>query len=53
MIKYCKSCLFPNTKPDLFFDDHGVCDSCNSANIKHGLNNHKENINWDKGKRTL
>jgi len=43
MIKYCTKCLFPNTKPDLFFDKDGVCDACNSANRKHGNNN---SINW-------
>ena len=50
MIKYCKKCLFPNTKPDLFFDDNGICDSCNSADIKHGTRrgNNKENIDWNK-----
>ena len=26
MIHYCKRCLFPETKPDLYFDDDGVCD---------------------------
>lgn len=28
MIKYCKQCLFPDTKPDLVFDTHGVCNAC-------------------------
>lgn len=31
MIKFCKKCLFPDTKPDLYFDEHGVCDACQSA----------------------
>jgi N-acetyl sugar amidotransferase len=30
MIKYCTNCVMPNTKPDLFFDDAGVCAACNS-----------------------
>ena len=29
MIEYCKSCLFPNTKPDLQFDAQGICSACN------------------------
>ena len=28
MINYCKLCLLPSTKPDLFFDDSGVCAAC-------------------------
>jgi len=24
----CKKCLFPNTKPDLFFDKDGICQAC-------------------------
>ena len=29
MIRYCVSCLFPETKPDLEFDESGVCSACN------------------------
>ena len=29
-IIYCTECLYPNTKPHLFFDDKGVCSACNS-----------------------
>jgi N-acetyl sugar amidotransferase len=28
MIKYCISCLLPNTKPDLYFDIQGNCSAC-------------------------
>ena len=28
---YCKTCLFPNTKPDINFNSQGICDSCVSA----------------------
>ena len=45
MVKYCKWCLFPETKPDLYFNDEGVCDACLSAKSKHGFENA---INWDK-----
>jgi N-acetyl sugar amidotransferase len=30
MIRYCARCLYPDTKPDLKFDDHGVCSACNA-----------------------
>ena len=39
--KYCKKCVMPNTKPDLFFDEEGVCDACRSAEMKGG------EIDWD------
>lgn len=28
MIRYCTSCLYPDSKPDLWFDDRGVCSAC-------------------------
>ena len=28
MLEYCKKCIMPNTKPDLFFDDEGICSAC-------------------------
>lgn len=28
MIKYCKKCVMPNTKPNLAFDEDGVCNAC-------------------------
>jgi N-acetyl sugar amidotransferase len=27
-IRYCKCCVLPETKPDLFIDDEGVCSAC-------------------------
>lgn len=33
-IKYCTRCLFPETKPDLFFNEDGVCSACVSAEQK-------------------
>lgn len=38
-VRYCKRCLFPDTKPDLYFDDEGVCDACRSSERKHGIEN--------------
>jgi len=28
MIRFCKRCLYPETKPDLWFDERGVCSAC-------------------------
>lgn len=41
-MKYCTKCVMPDTKPDLHFDEEGVCDACHSQNSK---NSH---INWEK-----
>jgi N-acetyl sugar amidotransferase len=30
MIRYCVRCLYPETKPDLFFDADGLCSACRS-----------------------
>jgi N-acetyl sugar amidotransferase len=27
-MRYCTSCLYPDSKPDLMFDDRGVCSAC-------------------------
>ena len=29
-LTYCKRCLMPDTKPDLFLDDEGICNACRS-----------------------
>jgi len=39
-MKYCKKCLYPDTKPQLTFNSKGVCSACENA-IK------KESIDWD------
>jgi len=44
-LKYCSKCLFPETKPDLFFDDLGVCSACVSAEQKNN------GIDWEKRKK--
>ncbi|MCA9813408.1 MAG: N-acetyl sugar amidotransferase [Nitrosarchaeum sp.] len=46
MIQYCKNCLFPSTKPELSFDENGICDACINAKKK-------ENIDWGKRKEEL
>ena len=39
MMIYCKTCLYPNTKPDLLFDSEGVCSACRAYEAR-------KNINW-------
>ena len=46
MIKYCKNCLLPNSKPYISFDDKSICDACNFHFRKK--NNKKKGINWKK-----
>ena len=29
MIKWCKSCVLPNTRPNIIIDKDGVCNACN------------------------
>ena len=40
MLKYCVNCLFPDTKPDLSFNDEGICSACEAAEMK------SNGINW-------
>jgi N-acetyl sugar amidotransferase len=40
-INFCKVCVFPETKPDLFFNDDGVCSACIAAEEKHN------GIDWE------
>lgn len=43
-IKYCKKCLFPETKPDLAFNDTGICSACEAADNKFN------GIDWEQRK---
>ena len=43
-LNYCKKCLFPETKPDLYFED-GICQACINAEKKDTT------IDWDKRKK--
>tara|TARA_B110000027_G_C16122199_1_gene303849 strand:- start:6910 stop:8061 length:1152 start_codon:yes stop_codon:yes gene_type:complete len=39
MLKYCVNCLFPESKPDLSFNDEGICSACEAAEMKdNGIN---------------
>ena len=42
-VKYCKKCLYPDTKPQLQFDENGVCSACTNNKVK-------QNVDW-KSKR--
>lgn len=33
-MKFCTQCVMPDTKPDLHFDENGVCDACRSQRSK-------------------
>jgi len=43
-LKYCKECLYPETKPYIKFDENGVCNACIKAKQKHI----KESIDWER-----
>jgi N-acetyl sugar amidotransferase len=46
MIRYCKRCVMPETKPDLFIDEEGVCNACRSYE-------RRKNIDWKARKEEL
>jgi N-acetyl sugar amidotransferase len=41
MLKYCRTCIVPNSRPEQVFAEDGICDACVSAGEKHGV------IDWD------
>ena len=45
-IKYCRHCVMPETKPDLFIDEDGVCSACRSFD-------QREEVDWDIRKEEL
>ena len=40
MISFCTRCIYPDTKPDLFFDEEGVCSACRSFESR-------STVDWD------
>lgn len=46
MLTYCRSCVMPDTKPDLHLDETGECNACRS------FKNRKQ-VDWDARKRAL
>ncbi|MEZ5357622.1 MAG: N-acetyl sugar amidotransferase [Candidatus Zixiibacteriota bacterium] len=45
-MKYCTRCVMPETKPDLYIDDEGVCNACRSFE-------QRQHIDWDARKTEL
>ena len=45
-IKYCKNCLYPNSKPHLFFDKSGICDACISFEKRKQINFQKRKLEF-------
>lgn len=45
-MKYCKRCVMPDTKPDLFLDEDGVCNACRSYE-------RRKDVDWDTRKQEL
>ena len=43
-MKYCVRCVLPETKPDLTFNEKGVCDACQSTELK-------KRIDWKSRKK--
>jgi N-acetyl sugar amidotransferase len=46
MLKYCCRCVMPDTKPDLYLDDEGVCNACRAYEQRSA-------IDWDGRQREL
>ncbi len=46
VIRYCRRCVMPHTKPDLYIDDEGICSACRSYE-------HRRNIDWDQRMQEL
>ncbi len=44
-IRYCNKCLFPETKPDLSFNEEGICSACVAAEQKN------IGIDWDQKRK--
>ena len=41
-INYCKNCLFPETKPNIYFDKDGICSACLNYNQRPKINFNKK-----------
>jgi N-acetyl sugar amidotransferase len=46
MIKYCRHCVYPETKPDLSLDENGMCNACRFVDVK-------DTTNWDLRRKEL
>ena len=53
-IKYCKNCLFPETKPDLAYNESGICSACTAAENKNvGIDWGRREEDFHKNNRSL
>lgn len=57
-MRYCKTCVMPDTRPDIVFDKDGVCDACHSSKKKNALidwshreNEFRELVYWAQSER--
>ena len=46
MLKYCRKCVMPHTKPDLFIDEKGVCNACQSYETR-------KEVDWESRRKEL
>ena len=45
-MKFCKMCLYPDTKPELEFNEQGICSACTNYEWK-------QTVNWNEKKSEL
>jgi len=45
-LNYCKRCVYPDTKPQLVFDENGICSACKNHELK-------EKIDWKSKEKEL
>ncbi|MEQ8688388.1 MAG: N-acetyl sugar amidotransferase [Imperialibacter sp.] len=46
MLRYCKKCVMPDSKPDLHIDEEGICNACRSFENRH-------TVDWEARKAEL
>src|SRR5437879_11443193 len=45
-IRYCRRCVMPETKPDLFIDGEGICAACRAYE-------NRADVDWEERRREL
>jgi len=45
-MKYCKKCLQPDTRPDIYFNEEHICGACLYEESK-------KSIDWNEGKNSF
>ena len=46
-MKYCKKCILPDTRPNINFNEDGVCDACCSSEKKLNIDWREREINFN------